>query len=168
MKNYLLSMIVLTSFIFVFCPAQAVTCLGTSCENKDPRDTGCAADSKTITAASAVAEDAFNKVIVQLRYSPTCKTNWTRIYYENKTTTWDDNLDAALTPILKSVGITRQSDSVVRSNPVDPSKGIYWTKMVYVYDKYQKTMGWGYATLYGLDNKSKPLPYTVYLKTIWK
>ena len=168
MKNYLLSMIVLTSFIFVFCPAQAVTCLGTSCENKDPRDTGCAADSKTITAASAVAEDAFNKVIVQLRYSNTCKTNWTRIFYENKTTTWDDNLDAALTPILKTVGITRQNDSVVRSNSVDPSKGIYWTKMVYGYNK--KTKGWGYATLYKLGGKwgTTPIPYSAYLQTDWK
>lgn len=50
-----------------------VTCSGNGCNNLDPIQTGCVAGAKTVQ--TAVLSTAF----LQLRYSPTCKTNWGRV-----------------------------------------------------------------------------------------
>ncbi len=50
-----------------------VTCSGTGCNNLDPVQTGCAVGSYTVQTA------VLPTIFLQLRYSPTCKTNWGRV-----------------------------------------------------------------------------------------
>ena len=50
-----------------------VPCSAKGCNGQDPLMTGCAADARTVQ--TAVLSTAF----VQLRYSPTCGTNWGRV-----------------------------------------------------------------------------------------
>ncbi len=47
-----------------------VTCSGNGCNGKDPVATGCASGAYTVQTA------VFSNSNVELRYSPTCKTNW--------------------------------------------------------------------------------------------
>ncbi len=49
--------------------AQA-SCSGTGCSGQDPEKTGCEAGAYTVQTA------VFSNSYVELRYSPTCKTNW--------------------------------------------------------------------------------------------
>jgi hypothetical protein len=61
--------------------ASAVTCYGDYCSGKDPQATGCSTGAYTVAAA-----DVYNKYdgfrfapyagYLELRWSPTCKTNW--------------------------------------------------------------------------------------------
>lgn len=55
----------------------SATCSGTACNGKDPASTGCANDG--ITAAVAYATQNNVQVKVELRWSPSCKTNWARV-----------------------------------------------------------------------------------------
>ncbi len=50
-----------------------VTCSGNGCDGLNPAMTGCSADAYTVQ--TAVFSDSF----VELRYSPTCGTNWGRV-----------------------------------------------------------------------------------------
>lgn len=50
-----------------------VTCSADGCDGLDPVMTGCAADAYTVQTA------VFSNSYVELRYSPTCKTNWGRV-----------------------------------------------------------------------------------------
>lgn len=54
-------------------PAQAVTCYGDYCSGQDPESTGCSADAFTTTSYNN------SQFSLQVRWSPTCKTNWTRL-----------------------------------------------------------------------------------------
>lgn len=54
--------------------ASAVTCYGDYCSAKDPQASGCSADAKTI--ATAYIYGSGGTSWVNLRWSPTCKTNW--------------------------------------------------------------------------------------------
>ncbi len=49
-----------------------VTCSGNGCNGKNPATTGCDVGAKTIQTA------VFTNSYVELRYSPTCGTNWAR------------------------------------------------------------------------------------------
>lgn len=60
--------------ILVSPPAQAATCSGTGCNGKDPEATGCSAGA---TVADSVA--LYPSGRAQLRWSPSCGTNWVRI-----------------------------------------------------------------------------------------
>ena len=53
--------------------SAAVSCYGDYCSGKDPQQTGCAADSYT-TAYKDLAGKR-----LELRWSPTCRTNWARL-----------------------------------------------------------------------------------------
>jgi hypothetical protein len=56
-------------------PAEAsVSCYGDYCSGRDPQATGCANDAVTF----AVANLSYGTL--QLRWSPTCKTEWARLY----------------------------------------------------------------------------------------
>ncbi len=66
-----------------------VTCSGNNCNGLDPIATGCAGDAITVTTTGG-ADDAitvtttggtvsFRTGTIQLRYSPTCGTNWGRV-----------------------------------------------------------------------------------------
>ena len=50
-----------------------VTCSGNGCNGLNPVTTGCSADAYTVQTA------VFSNSFVELRYSPTCGTNWGRV-----------------------------------------------------------------------------------------
>ncbi|KJK49669.1 hypothetical protein UK23_13035 [Lentzea aerocolonigenes] len=54
--------------------AQAASCSGRSCNDKDPVATGCSSGS-TVADSSPM----YPSGTAELRWSPTCKTNWVRI-----------------------------------------------------------------------------------------
>jgi hypothetical protein len=61
--------------------AFAANCSGYGCDNRDPIASGCN-DARTYTVASdPLKYDASGSVIgwLDLRYSPTCGTNWSRV-----------------------------------------------------------------------------------------
>lgn len=57
--------------------ASAATCYGNSCEGRDPQNTSCVNDAYTISRMDAItpAGDWGN---LEMRYSPSCYTNWVR------------------------------------------------------------------------------------------
>lgn len=70
-------------------PAGAVTCSGTGCTGQEPDSTGCIDDGIWITASSL---SSGGSVIahVQLMWSPTCETVWSRLstYAEESPAHW--------------------------------------------------------------------------------
>jgi hypothetical protein len=54
-------------------PAHAVSCSGDACSGVDPQSSGCASGAYTATSTS------FSGGLLEVRYSPTCKTNWSRL-----------------------------------------------------------------------------------------
>jgi hypothetical protein len=54
-----------------------VTCSGNGCNGLDPEQTGCAADAYTVKVSGGTV--SFRTGYVELRYSPTCGTNWARV-----------------------------------------------------------------------------------------
>jgi Protein of unknown function (DUF2690) len=58
-------------------PARAAGCSGMSCDGQDPVQTGCVNDAYTV-ASDYIYESGVVIGRVDLRYSPTCGTNWTR------------------------------------------------------------------------------------------
>ncbi|MFC6087386.1 DUF2690 domain-containing protein [Sphaerisporangium aureirubrum] len=53
----------------------AVSCYGDFCSGQDPQATGCAADAVTVATDKVYAAEIY----LDLRWSPTCKTNWARL-----------------------------------------------------------------------------------------
>lgn len=60
-------------------PAFAVSCSGYGCDGQDPVSTGCDSGAYTV-ASDPLKYDAGGSTIgwIDLRYSPTCGTNWAR------------------------------------------------------------------------------------------
>ncbi|GLL05094.1 DUF2690 domain-containing protein [Dactylosporangium matsuzakiense] len=52
-------------------PALAVTCYGDYCSGQDPESSGCSADATTTASARIWGTESY----IELRWSPTCKTN---------------------------------------------------------------------------------------------
>ncbi len=55
-----------------------VTCSGNGCNGLDPISTGCALDAITVSITGGAV--SFRTGTIQLRYSPTCGTNWGRVF----------------------------------------------------------------------------------------
>ncbi len=55
-----------------------VTCSGNGCNGLDPEQTGCAADAYTVKVSGGTV--SFRTGSVELRYSPSCGTNWARVF----------------------------------------------------------------------------------------
>lgn len=106
-------------------PAVGVTCTGTGCDRKDPIETGCAKDARTV-ASAPIRDEIWNRDIgtVELRWSPTCQTNWSRAtvnFYSENLANW-------------AVGVVRQRDEyhvehdlVARLQP----GGVNYSDMIY-------------------------------------
>jgi len=63
-------------------PASAATCSGAGCNYQDPLATGCSADAVTVAHVQLpwVAQR------LELRWSPSCHTNWARMYLDTAPT----------------------------------------------------------------------------------
>ncbi|GAA0930033.1 hypothetical protein Vau01_046540 [Virgisporangium aurantiacum] len=60
---------------FATAPARAATCWGDYCSGQDPEAAGCSADASPVAAARIPGTYSY----VELRWSPSCKTNWARV-----------------------------------------------------------------------------------------
>jgi hypothetical protein len=110
---------------------MAASCSGYGCDNKDPNATGCA-DRWTSTAmVGNVALGGVTFATINLRYSPTCGTNWAQIT-NNRTG------DYAVIRVCRDQGDLRCSDSFT-SNGVSA-----WSNQMYAYN----ITATAYATLY--------------------
>jgi hypothetical protein len=58
--------------------ASAATCSGHGCDYQDPTATGCSSGAYTVTSAP-VTYNGIQYGTVELRWSPTCQTNWSRL-----------------------------------------------------------------------------------------
>jgi hypothetical protein len=93
--------------------AYAVTCYGDYCSGQDPEATGCSADAQPVVSARIPGTYAY----VELRWSPTCKTNWAR-------TSWNgESPSTQLRAVQCPTGYTQGYSS---------NNGSYWwTRMIY-------------------------------------
>lgn len=102
----------LASSLLVAPAAQAVTCYGDYCSGRDPEATGCSADAYTVVSARIPGTYTH----VELRWSPSCKTNWAR-------TSWNANPQSALRAVQCPTGYTQGYSSTNGS--------YYWSRMIY-------------------------------------
>jgi hypothetical protein len=58
-------------------PALAV-CSGTDCNGKDPQATGCSSGAYNVSSQTYNGPNG-SSYLVELRWSPTCQTNWVRL-----------------------------------------------------------------------------------------
>lgn len=101
-------------------PAQAVSCYGDYCSGQDPQSSGCAADAYTATSWGN------SQFMLETRYSPACKTNWTRI-------TMYDTGTFGCTPggTLSSVQDTGYTQSKYIDSACSVPSFTAWTPMIY-------------------------------------
>ncbi|WP_433077793.1 DUF2690 domain-containing protein [Dactylosporangium sp. CA-052675] len=105
----------MTGVVAVQTPALAVTCWGDWCSGQDPDGSGCSADAYTVASARIPGTYTY----IELRWSPTCKTNWARVPI-----TWGTQSPDSLRAYQCSTGYTQRG--VVNSG------GDYsWTAMIY-------------------------------------
>lgn len=91
-------------------PALAVSCYGDYCSGKDPQTSGCSADAQPVAREGVYGTGG--EQWVELRWSPTCKTNWTRV-----------NLPATTIKAVQSTGYTQYYSG---------NNGSYWwSAMIY-------------------------------------
>ena len=95
--------------------ASAVTCYGDYCSGQDPHATGCDADAYTVASIQA----ADTGLIVELRWSPTCKTNWARVG-----SSWGTSDPSALYAEQPSTGYKQVGVAASNSN-------YSWSRMIY-------------------------------------
>jgi hypothetical protein len=62
-------------------PASAITCTpGIGCDRRDPQSTGCSVGATALAPATNIYNSSGTKVgSVQMRWSPTCRTAWSRV-----------------------------------------------------------------------------------------
>lgn len=94
-------------------PANAASCYGDYCSGKDPEATGCARDAYTVAHARIPGTYAN----VELRWSPSCKTNWAR-------TTWHGSSSSYLRAVQCATGYTQ-------AGAVGDSGTYVWTRQIY-------------------------------------
>jgi hypothetical protein len=98
----------------------AVTCSGFGCDGKDPMVTHCNEGAKTILSATryVVNSKGVQLARVELRYSPTCKTNWGRVTAVNSTTR------------RMQADVHRYSDGATRFGGIATAPSV-WSAMLY-------------------------------------
>jgi hypothetical protein len=94
--------------------AMAASCYGDYCSGRLPEQTGCAADAVTVSATN------FSGGRLELRWSPTCKTNWARLQIYS----------GGFAYTLSAVQDTGYAQNV-QWPAGTPGPGTYWTPMIY-------------------------------------
>jgi Protein of unknown function (DUF2690) len=112
----------------------AVTCSGSSCDHKDPYNSGCAASGINVNSRSTA------KGTFYLRYSTVCRTNW--IYtpnYSGGSTAWHGKLELAVWDVPRNV---------VDRFLAPATRGVHYGNMVY---SPGSNCAWGFADWSGGD-----------------
>lgn len=100
----------------------AVGCSGNACTGKDPLSTGCSADAYTVSSTAVYGTGGAN--VVEIRWSPTCKTNWARVNW-----------------VTSNVKATQQTGLV---QGYSSNNGVNaWSKMIYSPTLCVKASAWG-------------------------
>jgi hypothetical protein len=102
--------------------AQTVSCWGDWCSGLDPMNTNCAADAYTV--ASNYVYGSGGTTYVEIRWSPTCKTNWARANFVTS------NIKA-----LQSTGYTQGYSA--------DNGAVSWSKMIYSPTLCVEAVIWG-------------------------
>ncbi len=97
----------------------AVGCYGDYCSGRDPQSTGCAADATTVAWADVTGAR------LELRWSPTCKTNWAR--YQQYPRGWFMGNVPLEMRAVQDTGYTQRLSYGVNGTPT----GTTWTPMIY-------------------------------------
>lgn len=135
-----------------FATAASASCYGDWCSGKDPSSTGCANDGRTVASNDLYEQrGAFNGDVywayvgkIELRWSPSCKTNWARL-----TTTDSSGMNTL--KVVQDTGYT-QSKSTVPMWGGLTKPGVYWTPMIYSPQRHcQGTVGGGLMGRRGTD-----------------
>jgi hypothetical protein len=114
----------LASTIVIAKPALAGSCINSpsrsNCDGKDPQVEGCGNNAYTIVKRNIVNDKGSILGFVELRYSPSCQSNWSKV-----TRYSDDNINDFLEAI-----IVRDSDNARYRESLSKYKSIY-SPMVY-------------------------------------
>lgn len=95
--------------------ALAVGCYGDYCSGQNPQSTGCSADARTVASVYVPGTQS----PVELRWSPTCKTNWARVDWS-----WGASYPGNLKATQCATGYTQ-------AGVVDSNSTYSWTRMIY-------------------------------------
>jgi len=95
--------------------AHAASCYGDYCSGQDPQAAGCSSDAYTVVSARIPGTYTY----IELRWSPSCKTNWARV-----PASWGTSYPSSLEAVQCSTGYTQRG--VVAS-----SSDYSWTRMIY-------------------------------------
>lgn len=101
--------------------AATVTCYGDYCSGEDPEATGCADDAQT------VAWEDLPGARLELRWSPTCKTNWAR--YQQYPRGWYVGNSPLVLSAVQDTGYTQSLVYGIENPPADGTTT--WTPMIY-------------------------------------
>jgi hypothetical protein len=101
--------------------ASTVTCYGDYCSGEDPEATGCAEDADTI------AWEDLPGARLEIRWSPTCKTNWAR-YQQYPRGLHVGNAPLVLSAV-QDTGYTQSLEYGIENPP--PEGSTTWTPMIY-------------------------------------
>jgi hypothetical protein len=101
-----------------------VSCYGDYCSGQDRVATGCAKDAFTID--SVEPDDGAGQV--DLRWSPTCQTEWAR--WQPYPTGWCLNCAPLALVAVQDTGYTQELDWFNNGTP-PADNGTYWTPMIY-------------------------------------
>ncbi len=102
-----------------------VSCYGDYCSGQSPVATGCYRDAVTI--ASVEVDNGAGQV--DLRWSPTCQTNWAR--WQQYPTGWCVNCTPDALVAVQDTGYTQKLDWFDNGTSPNPNGGTYWTNMIY-------------------------------------
>jgi hypothetical protein len=99
--------------------AHAVSCYGDYCSGQDPSQSGCGAD------AYIAVSNNFDLGSLQIRYSPTCKTNWAKlVIYATPHCVLPGGLDA-----VQDTGYKQSTETRLVCGT--GSETTFWTPMIY-------------------------------------
>jgi hypothetical protein len=100
----------------------SVSCYGDYCSGQDPVASGCSKDAITVAAH----EQDNGGGIVEVRWSPTCKTNWAK--WTQYPTGWCLNCGIVALAAVQDTGYTQEID-LTSVTPADGDS--VWTPMIY-------------------------------------
>ncbi|MFD3427313.1 DUF2690 domain-containing protein [Nocardia fluminea] len=102
--------------------SHAVSCYGDYCSGQDPLSTGCAGDAYTVAVGNVYGTGGTQ--YVEIRWSPTCQTNWAR-----------SNIVTSNMKAVQEGGYTQGYSS--------NNGSLAWSRMIYSPVKCVKAVLWG-------------------------